>query len=553
LEYSNPKLFKQIKDRTDTYKRSNQDSSRFFNIINLTKFKKSYELDLKTPELLFDPIYENMVFLMKFTIIICEKIKRFFIHKKTEAGITDEKKTTLFRIQLSSEEKSTVKSLTYRVVFYISQLRNFMMSALQKNIITPKFYLLYTREYPGEYNSLRDMQTNINGLALEQFIKTHKEKLESIDIYFRRNTMKFLTIRSFKRVFEKKYLKDSILVPMSYFKVTPEFRYSLCEFFYFYNILSDFYYIFQPKYMTVEYKEYKNKQTGNGSEIMNHKSTLKAKDFSNIVYDHNRVPKPTNNEISEVNKTLMKKDLGLILGKMALDNIINNSENDLSNRESRERFESFSMLQNQIKKNLDMNKYQQKRIQALKDSENEIEKINENENLEMQELQDLDNKEDNEDPISMELEETKSEPVNADAHVLTEQEKDIREQELADKIEVDEEQKLKDELDLAIKAKELNEMSGKKVDKALNDKIEQLEDNVLMKEGSVEDIEEFKRSQNENRNESMDLNDSPFQALESTINGEDVINSEDIQFNKMESEEEQKSVDKGGMMLKKII
>jgi len=491
---------------------------------------------------------------MKFTIIMCEKIKRFFIHKKKEAGITDENKTTLFRIQLSSEEKSTVKSLTYRVVFYISQLRNFMMSALQKNIITPKFYLLYTREYPGEYNSLRDMQTNINGLALEQFIKTHKEKLESIDIYFRRNTMKILTIRSFKRVFEKKYLKDSILVPMSYFKVTSDFRYSLCEFFYFYNILSDFYYIFQPKYMTVEYKEYKNKQTGNGSEIMNYKSKLKSKDFSNIVYDHNTVPKPTNNEVSEVNKTLMKKDLGLILGKIAIDNIINNSENDLTNRESRERIESFSMLQNQIKKNLDLNRSQQKRIQALKDSENEIDKINDKENLEMQELQDLDNKEDNEDPISIELEEeNKSEPVNADTHVLTEQEKDIREQELADQIEVDEEKKLKDELDLAIKAKELNEMSGKKVDKALNNKIEQLEDNFLMKQGSVEDVEEFKRNQDETRNESMDLNDSPFQALESKKNGEDVINSEDIQFNKMESEEEQKSVDKGGMMLKKII
>jgi len=259
---------------------------------------------------------------MKYSIIIAEKIKRFFLRKQAEQGIDKNKKTTLFRISLTPKEKSILKSNTYRLVFYISQLKNFMVTSLQKNIVTPKFYLLYTHKYPGEYKSLRDMQTNINGLALEQFIKIYKEQLDFVNLYFRRNTMKILTIRSFKRIFGKKYLKDSILVPMSYFKVTPDFRNSLCEFFYYYNILADFFYIFQPLYMTNEYKQFKNKQTGNGSEVQNWKSTLKEVDFRNVIYQ-NSAPEPTKNELDLMNKSFMKKGLALNLGQKVIGNMMN--------------------------------------------------------------------------------------------------------------------------------------------------------------------------------------------------------------------------------------
>ena len=306
---SDPKVYKQIRDKTQNFKRNDQESSRYFNIIKLTQFKKSYELDLKTPELLFDPIYDNMVFLMKFTIIICEKMKRFLKTKFKEQRIEQEERTTLFKLNLTDEERSIMKSMLYRVVFYINQVKNFMQISIQKNIITPKFYLLYTQENNGEFKTLREMQTNLNSIAITDFIKRNKPQLEFIDEYFRRNTMKFLTIRRFKRVFSDDYLKEAILEPMSYFKITPQVRNSICEFYYYYNAMADFFYTFQPMYISPAYLNMKQQKEGNGSTIYKVESKMLENNFRNVVRTTPRVP--STEELKELKNDLVRAKLGL--------------------------------------------------------------------------------------------------------------------------------------------------------------------------------------------------------------------------------------------------
>lgn len=337
------------------------------NIIKLTEFKKSYELDLKTPDLLFDPIYENMVFLMKFTIIIAEKIKRFFKRKVKEQKLDTEDETTLYRVELQDNEKSTLKSLTYRVVFYISQLRNFMITAIQKNILTPKFYLLYSQVYPGEFKTLRDLQNNINGIALEQFIKLYKDQLGFVDSYFRRNAMKLLTIRQFKRVFTRDYLKDSVMLAMSYFKVTPEFRNALCEFYYFYNVLADFFYIFQTEYASVQYSNFKQQQDGNGSAVQSQKSNLSHRDFANVIRLKSRAPSQT--ELKTMEVSLTKKNFGMGLGKKVLDNLkLFNESSAMGDLEKKEKNEQLNKIMGNLDKMIKSNKDDKMELDQFKQS-----------------------------------------------------------------------------------------------------------------------------------------------------------------------------------------
>lgn len=365
LETDNKKLYDQIKERTKNFKRDDQESSRYVNIIKLTRFKKSFELDLKTPELLFDPIYENMVFLMKFTVIICEKIKRFFARKYREQGLERQDATTLFRVKLEKGELSTLKSLAYRVVFYIGQLRNFLEISIQKNILTPKFYLLYSQKHPGEFKTLRELQTSINGVALEQFLKQNKDRLGFVDSYFRRNAMKLLTIRQFKRTFTSKYLKDSVLKTMSFFKVTPDFRNSLCEFYYFYNMLADFFYIFQTDYVSKQYTNYKQQQAGNGSTIFKRRARLRSREFANVVRLQPRLP--TTQELKIMSGELVKNNVKLGIGKRVIDNLrLFNKAAHLGSQEKKEKGETLDTIMDNLDQLIVTNHEKKQELDELK-------------------------------------------------------------------------------------------------------------------------------------------------------------------------------------------
>lgn len=301
-----------MKKSSQNFIRDEKDISRFQPIINLTKFKVSYDFDLVDQELVFDPIYENMVFLMKYSIIILEKLRIFLDRKSKESKGNQLNYLKLELYPISKREKGLVKTLTYRAMFYMAQMRNYLNNMLKKNIITPKFYLMYSKDFPGEYSSLTSMQEDMNILAFEDFIRRNKENLTFISKFFKKNTMKFLTIRSYKRIIEKKYLKSTLLISMAYFKKSIPMRNVLCEFFYYYRAIANIFYIYNPDSATMNHKLRKHNENGNAAVIHSFKVPLEDENLSKIVQIN--PPEPAKKELVNLKDSLFKKNMLTKLG-----------------------------------------------------------------------------------------------------------------------------------------------------------------------------------------------------------------------------------------------
>ena len=443
--------------------------------------------------------------------------------KFKEQKISQNPDTDLFVLELTQEEKSKLKSLTFRVVFYISQLRNFMVNAIRKNILTPKFYLMYTQKHPGEFKTLKDMQTNINGMVLEKFIQSNKDDFPFIGTYFRQNAMKILTIRRFKRVFAMDYLQKSILIPMAYFKATPALRNSICEFFYFYNTLADFFYIYQPIYISKSYEIYKQQRDGNGSKIHRFQPNLKKRDFNNIVKINAR--EPSHQELKIMKKAINKSKLNTGLGNILMNVFDKNLENsNVSDREKKEAMEKNKIIRENLKKREVQNYQEEMQLKEhLQAKEIELENLDKEENVKLLELEALEKTPDQEDPIDVELNGKKEPVVNFDDNVLTEQEKDIKKEELMGELEEDEEHELRDKLELNEELIEIEHRLGNTPNPELQKQTEELEDQVLRQEGSLEDLEKFKEEEQDALDNEDPLDENTSQVLKSQGEGQEII------------------------------
>ena len=517
MEMNHPKIYQQMMDRTHEFLRNDQESSRYYNIINLTKFKKSYELDLKTTELQFDPIFDNMVFLMKFTFIMCEKIKRFFQRKFQEQGIQDLEQTDLFKLRLEAEERSTLKSIAYRVVYFINQIKNFIVIIIQKNILTPKFYLLYTQQFPGEYKTLRELQTNINGVALTPFIKKNKSKLEFIDLYFRRNAMKFLTIRRFKRVFSQKYLESAIIKAMSFFTVTDTFRTTLCDFMYYYNTYADFFYIFQPTYQSSAYIFLAKEKEGKGSEIQEVQGSTYDEDLKTVIRVVPR--KPSAQQLQNFKMDLVKQKVQtgvrgsfVKMFKEMQGKGDATSKNKLMLNKRIKDLEHFNDSQLE-----DIRKEEKRFMNYLEKAQKEEQEIEKREQAAVDNLGKLEGGQmKTEDDADKEVEAVRSddEPVN-------QQTIDEQKETLIEELEEDKVAMLKKDLELNEQLVQVKKELGEKEDKELMKEISVIQEQIIKEQGEAGVEEKLKEGKGEDEGEGQqpsmldEVREEPQQVLNS--------------------------------------
>ena len=299
-----------ISKKTNIFTLDKTDTSRYQQILDLTLFHKSKDLPLDSFELKFDPIYDNMVFMMKYTIVLLEKVRLFLETRHHDKDYEENGQSNKYQADLRHHERKQVKTIVYRAVYYMSQIRNYLLSIIQKNILTPKLFLLYNKERPGQFKTLTDMQTEINSLKFEEFIKINRDQLKYIGVFFKKNMMKILTMRMFKRVLSSRYLQSTILLAMGYFSNDYTMRTAICEFFYYYNFLIDLFYLYMPKYTTNDYKL--AKQDLEGSEMAIHTVTpaLENSELPNVI--RWGVPNQTHAELVKIEKQLGNQ--GLLLG-----------------------------------------------------------------------------------------------------------------------------------------------------------------------------------------------------------------------------------------------
>lgn len=321
------------------FERKKEDISRFKNIINLTAFKTSKDIDLTEQNLLFDPIHENFVFLLKYTNFLCEKLERFFNKKKNlDVYKKKEKENLIYSIQLTPLERAKVKMVLYRVLFYILQIKNYIKQIIVREIITPKFFLFYSRDHPGEYLNLSDMVKKMNLIEFERYINENKQRLKYIETFFKRNTIQILSLRRFKYVFRNNYLNKVILLAISLTSNSKYVRAVICDFFFFYNFILEYFYIFNPNYMSLEYFYYKQQEKGYNGSLRSTRFENHSNTFQNIVSEN--FPK-----IEPIEKNKLKKKVFSALKKLDSNKfknfLVDNKEidsdvKDLSKDESKE-------------------------------------------------------------------------------------------------------------------------------------------------------------------------------------------------------------------------
>lgn len=311
-----------VSKKTNVFTLDKTDTSRYQQILDLTLFHKSKDLPLDSFDLKFDPIYDNMVFMMKYTIVLLEKVRLFLETRHHDKDYVENGQSNKYQADLRHHERKQVKTIVYRAVYYMSQIRNYLLSIIQKNILTPKLFLLYNKERPGQFHTLTDMQTEINSLKFEEFIKMNRDRLKYIGVFFKKNMMKILTMRMFKRVLSSRYLQSTILLAMGYFSNDYTMRTAICEFFYYYNFLIDLFYLYMPKYITNDYKL--AKQDLEGSEMAIHTVTpgLESSELPNVI--RWGVPKQTHEELVKIEKRLGTQGLLLGVGKGLLGKLKKN-------------------------------------------------------------------------------------------------------------------------------------------------------------------------------------------------------------------------------------
>lgn len=317
-----------ISKKTSLFQLDQTDNSRYQQILDLTLFHKSKDLPLMNYELKFDPIYDNMVFMMKYTVVLLEKVKRFLEKKHHDKDYKENGASNKYQADLRHHERKQLKTITYRAMYYIAQIRNYLLTIIQKKILTPRLFLLYNKERPGQFKTLTDMQTEINSLKFEEFIKINRDQLKYIGVFFKKNMMKILTIRMFKRIITSRYLQSTILLAKSYFNEDYMYRSTICEFFYYYNLLIDLFYLYMPQYTTVEYKIMK--EDIEGSYLAIHKATpkLESSELPNVIRTNPR--KPSMQELNKIEQNFKEKGMVVALGSNLLNRMSNNLKKNSS-------------------------------------------------------------------------------------------------------------------------------------------------------------------------------------------------------------------------------
>lgn len=88
-------------------------------------------------------------------------------------------------------------------------------------------------------------------------------------------------------------------------------------------------------------------------------------------------------------------------------------------------------------------------------------------------------------------------------------------------MEADEENRLKQSLEANMELIEVQKALGKKEDPRLVAQTEELQDQLLHQEGSLQDVEDYKQAQASG--ETLSLRDQPFQSLKSDGSGQELV------------------------------
>lgn len=157
-----------------------------------------------------------------------------------------------------------------------------------------------------------------------------------------------------------------------------------------------------------------------------------------------------------------------------------------------------------------------------------------------------------------ELEGTREHTISSEEPQMSDQERDERREQILDEMDSLEEKKLHENLDMNMELIEIQKKLGEKENPELVKKTEELQDQLLRQEGSIEDMEDYKNAQQ--NGDSLTLEEKPNQSLKSDGTGQTLIDSpvpmnEDAINNgsEMDTRDELKDPDQGSKSLVRIV